>query len=691
MTTQLTTIRHRLKGARLTRARLKAARLKGAAQLRVPLLALLALAAVLAVATGLAPPDPSAAQSGTTYITNGNTTPCGPGGAAAPANPTAVINSGHFAMFDLYWDNTTQATSGKTLNNNLCPPEVTNTTTVGKGRGATTTETFTRAASNTDIRETLFHIPTSNEVTLAATTVMTTEDGETYPSTFGVDRFRFLGADGDEVWIVSKHDEEHLNPGFSTALLPDDFVKTGQQVQFELEAFRVPGKTVAERGKVYAFDNSGLLHWRSDVPHGLIGFDIAPDIRRYHHFHWGFTKPGIYQIQVHARATPLAKYLAGNKTVTSEVRRYTFQVGELADLGVTVSPDNATPAAGSNVVLTYTASNSGPDAAGAVKVSAPLPTGLTYVSATTANGSYASGTGEWTVGSLAGGASATLAVTATVGSGASGDTITPTAYIRDTGDHPDLDALTGNNHATATLRPAAAAAPANSNPRFRIVHSIAENSIAGTPAGAPVGAADADGDRLTYSLSGQHAERFTVDGQGQIAVSECGVMDYEAHAAYPLTLSVRDSKNSAGQADTANDDSIGVTINLTDVVNEPTNPNAPRVTLQPAVTTMTVGEVLTLTAVLSAMPACGLTVDHYWSEQINDQGDLKSYGSDHYSKRSAEFGMRSPGTRVYWIGIRNARDSDGRPIANFPVLGASLRVTWVAAPPTPTPTPTPSP
>ena len=674
MTTRLNTIRRRLKGT---------------ARLRIPLLALLTLAAVLAVATGLAPPDPSAAQSGITYTTAGNKTPCGPGAADPPANPIAVVNSGHFAMFDLYWDNTTQATSGKTLNNNLCPPAVSNSSVsqTNDETGVTrTTETFTRTASNTNIRETLFHIPTGNEVTFAATTVKATdEDGNRYPTTFGADEYSFLGKAGDKVWIVSKHDEEHLNPGFSTALLPDDFVKTGQEVQFEIEAVRVPGKTVAERGEVFAFSDDAV-HWRSDNPHGLIGLGVGSEIRRYKHLHWGFTKPGIYHIQVHARATPIAKYLKGKKTITSEVRRYTFQVGELADLGVTVSPDHATPTAGSNVVITYAARNGGPDPAGAVKVSAPLPTGLAYVSAATANGSYASATGEWTIGSLAGGATATLAVTATVGSSAAGDTITPTAYIRDTGDHPDLDALTGNNRATATLRPGA---PANSNPRFRIVHSIAENSDAGAPAGAPVAAADPDGDRLTYSLSGQHAERFTVDGQGQIAVSECGVMDYEAHAAYPLTLSVRDSKNSAGEADTANDDSIGVTINLTDVVNEPTNPNAPRVTLQPAVTTMTVGEVLTLTAVLSAMPACGLTVDHYWSEQINDQGDLKSYGSDHYSKRSAEFGMRSPGTRVYWIGIRNARDSDGRPIANFPVLGASLRVTWVAAP-TPTPTPAPS-
>ena len=662
--------------------------MKGMARLRVPLLAMLALAAALMVATGLATAMPSAAQGGDTYVTAGNTTPCGPGAADTPANPTAVINSGHFALFDVYWDNTNDATSGKTLNNNLCPPAVTNSRAGDEEEGIT--ETFTRAASNIDIRETLFHIPTSTEVTFAATTVNGTDDeGNFYPTTFGADQYDFLGNAGDKLWIVSSHDEEHLNPGFSTALLPDDFLEEGN-VQFEIEAVRVPGTTVADRGVAYAFDNadgnnntSREVRWRSDAPHGLIDVPVGnSNTKRYKHLHWAFTKPGIYQIQVHARATPTADYLGRKQivTVTSEVQLYTFQVGELADLGVTVTADNATPATGSNVVITYTAANSGPDAAGAVKVSARLPSGLTYVSATTANGSYASATGEWTVGGLASGASATLAVTATVGSSAAGDTLTPTAYIRDTGDHPDLDALIGNNHATATLRPGAGA---NSNPQFRVVRSISENVDAGAPAGAPVAAADADGDSLSYTLSGIHSDSFTVDNQGQIAVSECGVMDYEARAVYPLTLSVRDNKNSAGVADTADDASVGVTVNLTDVVSEPTNPNAPRVTLQPAVTTMTAGEVLTLTAVLSGMPACGMTVDHYWSEQVGE--DLNSLGSDHYSKRSAEFGSLSPGTRVYWIAIRNARDSVGRPIANFPDLGASLRVTWVAATPTPTP------
>ena len=648
--------------------------------LRIPLAALLMLAAAVALATGLATPGAAAAQgSSTTYVTTGNKTPCGPGAAAAPANPIAVINSGHFAMFDVYWDNTDEPTSGKTLNNNLCPPAMSTSTTMNEEEEITG-KTFTRAASNTDIRETLFHIPTGNEVTLAAATVDdgTDDEGNPYPTTFGADKYRFLGETGDRVWIVSSHDEEHLNPGFSTALLPDDFLAEGDEVQFELEAVRVPGESVDDRGTAFAFknadgdnDTADEVLWRSDAPHGLIGLEVGSNIKRYRHLHWAFTKPGIYQMQVHARALPTTAYFEDNETVTSEVRRYTFQVGELADLGITVSPDDHRPATGGNVVITYTASNDGPDAAAAVKVSAPLPTGLAYVSAATAAGSYASATGEWTVGSLASDATATLSLTATVGSGAAGDTLTPTAYIRDTGDNPDLDALTGNNRATATLRPGA---PANSAPQFRIVRAIAENVSRDTPAGAPVMAIDDDGDGLTYSLSGAHAARFTVDSQGQIATSGCGVMDYEAHSVYPLTLSVRDSKNSAGEADTANDASIGVTIKVTDTVDEPSDPNPFTLALQSDRTNLTVNQTVTLTAIPDRAPGCSL--DYYWEELID--GSTWRHASAFDGHSTATFTHNTVGPRQYKVKINRVRDSQGNPVPDYKLGSISAVSPWIS-------------
>jgi large repetitive protein len=85
--------------------------------------------------------------------------------------------------------------------------------------------------------------------------------------------------------------------------------------------------------------------------------------------------------------------------------------GQVADLGVTkalVNPADATPNVGANVTYRISVSNSGPDAATNVKVTEPLPPGLQFVSATTSQGSYASGSGVWLIGGVPNAGTATL-------------------------------------------------------------------------------------------------------------------------------------------------------------------------------------------------------------------------------------------------------------------------------------------
>ncbi|MEO8053919.1 MAG: hypothetical protein ABI768_02120 [Acidobacteriota bacterium] len=86
----------------------------------------------------------------------------------------------------------------------------------------------------------------------------------------------------------------------------------------------------------------------------------------------------------------------------------------VADIQVQKTVDNPTPAALSNVTFTVKVLNAGPANATGVAVTDALPPGLTFVSATPSVGAYVSGTGVWTIGNLANGASATLAITATV-------------------------------------------------------------------------------------------------------------------------------------------------------------------------------------------------------------------------------------------------------------------------------------
>ena len=113
--------------------------------------------------------------------------------------------------------------------------------------------------------------------------------------------------------------------------------------------------------------------------------------------------------------------------------------------------------------------------------------------------------------------------------------------------------------------------------------SIAENSDAGANIGAAVTATDPDTNNknfsaLTYSLTGTDASKFNIGSStGQITVKTGNIPDYEAKTSYSVTVNVTDGKNASGTADTAIDDTIAVTINVTDVSEPPPAPAAPTV------------------------------------------------------------------------------------------------------------------
>jgi uncharacterized repeat protein (TIGR01451 family) len=89
-------------------------------------------------------------------------------------------------------------------------------------------------------------------------------------------------------------------------------------------------------------------------------------------------------------------------------------VAAAADIGVTKSVSNPTPATSTNVTFTVTVTNHGPNDATGVLVTDVLPSGLTLVSATPAQGTYTAATGVWNINALANGAATTMLVVATV-------------------------------------------------------------------------------------------------------------------------------------------------------------------------------------------------------------------------------------------------------------------------------------
>ncbi|HEV7374416.1 MAG TPA: DUF11 domain-containing protein [Pyrinomonadaceae bacterium] len=115
-----------------------------------------------------------------------------------------------------------------------------------------------------------------------------------------------------------------------------------------------------------------------------------------------------------------------------------------SDLSLTKTVNNATPSFGQSVIFTITLSNAGPDGATGVAVKDLLPAGLGFSSYTASVGSYVSGTGIWTVGSLANSGNATLQITATVNAYGS---ITNIAQVSAT-DQSDPDSTPNNNVST---------------------------------------------------------------------------------------------------------------------------------------------------------------------------------------------------------------------------------------------------
>ncbi|MFS1520546.1 gliding motility-associated C-terminal domain-containing protein [Flavobacterium covae] len=85
-----------------------------------------------------------------------------------------------------------------------------------------------------------------------------------------------------------------------------------------------------------------------------------------------------------------------------------------SNLGITKTVSNTTPNVGSNVTFTLTVTNAGPSNATGVTVNDLLPSGYTFVSNSSSVGTYNSGTGVWTIGTLVNGAIGTLNIVATV-------------------------------------------------------------------------------------------------------------------------------------------------------------------------------------------------------------------------------------------------------------------------------------
>ncbi len=119
--------------------------------------------------------------------------------------------------------------------------------------------------------------------------------------------------------------------------------------------------------------------------------------------------------------------------------------GPGADIEVIKTADKSTANPGDTVVYTITVVNKGPNEALGVNLLDTLPGTLTFVSATSSIGSYATSTGMWNIGTLLNNASTTLTLVATINANTHGQKISNIAVASSTISDPN-----GNNNTSTS-------------------------------------------------------------------------------------------------------------------------------------------------------------------------------------------------------------------------------------------------
>ncbi|MBD3330510.1 DUF11 domain-containing protein [Candidatus Peregrinibacteria bacterium] len=130
----------------------------------------------------------------------------------------------------------------------------------------------------------------------------------------------------------------------------------------------------------------------------------------------------------------------GNASTGTEVWRL-----KKSDLELTQSVSDSTPQEEDSITITLTLTNNGSDHATNVTITDLLPTGLTYSSDTPSQGTYVSGTGVWTVGTVNSGNSATLQIVADVDTNTATQTISNKAEVT-ASDQFDPDSTPNNDN-----------------------------------------------------------------------------------------------------------------------------------------------------------------------------------------------------------------------------------------------------
>jgi uncharacterized repeat protein (TIGR01451 family) len=314
---------------------------------------------------------------------------------------------------------------------------------------------------------------------------------------------------------------------------------------------------------------------------------------------------GIYNniAEVTASAEPDLDSIPGNGAPAEDdyAEQATTPAGT-ADLSLTKTVDDPVPNVGSNVVFTLTVTNAGPSDGTGVTVEDVLPAGYSFVGAS-GPGSYDSGTGVWTVGTVAAAGSIALDITATVNPAGPYDNAAQILTANET----DPDSTPGNgtangedDAATITPTPVATAdlsltktvddpAPnVGSNVVFTLTaNNAGPNDATGVAVGdlLPVGYTYVSDDSASTGTSFNSGTGIwtvgTVTASGSVALDITATVNPAgpyANAAQVLTANETDPDSTPGNGNPAEDDYAeqstapipNADLSLTKTVDDPT-------------------------------------------------------------------------------------------------------------------------
>lgn len=232
---------------------------------------------------------------------------------------------------------------------------------------------------------------------------------------------------------------------------------------------------------------------------------------------------------------------------------------EPVDLSLSASASKANPAYNTEVAFTWRINNASSIATSLVQVGLEWPVGLTWVS-DDSGGAYNPSTGEWNADAIPANGSKSLKIQALVGASASHDITGELIYaFNEDPDSTPLNRATKPNEddtATVTIYPTANSAP--NIPATATAFVPEEN----TTAVITISATDANGDKLTYSLTeGVDKAKFqinpTTGGLSFITAPDFeNPTDADKNNSYVVQVTASDGALTATQT---------VTVNVTDI------------------------------------------------------------------------------------------------------------------------------